>query len=168
MGDETPDPTIARTPAARPAATTAPPLPKAPAPLPTPESTPTAEPEAKKKTRSGSQTRQRQSGIMVRLTAEEREAIQTRAQAAGLTVGAYIRAVALGSEGVRARRAPPVNRELLAEALAALNRVGNNINQIAHHLNAGGISDRERIGDASAAIKTTTRAILAALGKAAP
>ena len=44
---------------------------------------------------------------------------------------------ALGGAGVRARPCAAVDRQLLARANADLNRVGNNINQIAHALNAG-------------------------------
>lgn len=44
----------------------------------------------------------------------------------------------LGTPGPRARRSPPVNAEALARATAALNKVGSNLNQIAHVLNAGG------------------------------
>ena len=43
----------------------------------------------------------------------------------------------LGTPGPRARRSPPVNAEALGRATAALNKVGSNLNQIAHVLNAG-------------------------------
>jgi len=61
-----------------------------------------------------------------------------KARDAGLTLASYLRACALGTPGPRARRSPPVNAEALARATAALNKVGSNINQIAHVLNAGG------------------------------
>ena len=49
--------------------------------------------------------------------------------------GAYIRAATLGDAGPRARRRAPVDIAALMQALVALNRVGNNQNQIAHALN---------------------------------
>ena len=63
-----------------------------------------------------------------------------RAREVGLSRPSYLRACALGTPGPRARRTPPVNAEALGRATAALNRVGSNINQIAHVLNMGGSS----------------------------
>ena len=88
--------------------------------------------------RSGSERRQRGKPVSVRLLPDERTALKERASEAGLSVASYLRASGLGSPGPRARRAPTVNAEALARATAALNKVGSNINQIAHVLNAGG------------------------------
>ncbi len=73
----------------------------------------------------------------IRLSPEEHHAIEAKARASGLSIASYLRACALGTTGPRARRSPSVNAELLAHAVAALNRVGSNVNQIAHVLNAG-------------------------------
>ena len=90
------------------------------------------------KRRSGSERRQRQSGpVLVRLLPEERAAIEEKAAAAGLSLAAYARACMLGNAGPRARKRPPVDRELLARATAAVNRVGNNWNQLTHASNRG-------------------------------
>ena len=62
------------------------------------------------------------------------------AQTTGLTKGGYIRALVLGCPGPRSQRAPSVNALALAKATAALNRVGNNLNQAVRLLNAGGAS----------------------------
>ena len=70
----------------------------------------------------------------IRLDDAEREKLDELASASGLPVGAYLRACGLKSAGVRAQRRPSIDRELLARANADLNRVGNNINQIAHAL----------------------------------
>jgi hypothetical protein len=64
--------------------------------------------------------------------------IADRAQNAGLSRGAFLRACALGAPGPRARRSPSVDIEALARATAALNKVGGNLNQIARILNMGG------------------------------
>jgi len=86
--------------------------------------------------RSGSETRQRANGaVLVRLLPDERARIEAKARAAGLSLAAYLRACALGDAGPRARRSAPVNAELLARATAQLNKVGSNLNQIAHALN---------------------------------
>lgn len=87
--------------------------------------------------RSGSNKRQRAVAISVRLLPAERIEVEERAREAGLSVGSYLRASALGSAGPRARRSPPVNAEALARAVAQLNKAGSNLNQIARVLNAG-------------------------------
>ena len=89
--------------------------------------------------RSGSEKRQRGKGaVLVRLLPDERTAVEEKARDAGLSLAGFLRACGLGTPGPRAKRSPPVNAEALGRATAALNRVGNNINQIAHVLNAGG------------------------------
>jgi len=53
-----------------------------------------------------------------------------------MSLASFMRTCALGDAGPRARRSPPVNAELLAYAVSALNKTGSNLNQIAHRLNA--------------------------------
>src|ERR1700677_4070972 len=88
--------------------------------------------------RSGSQNRARLNRIPVVCDDEEFVAIDDRARAVGLSRPSFLRACGLGTPGPRARRSPPVNAEELGRATAALNKVGSNLNQIAHVLNAGG------------------------------
>jgi hypothetical protein len=91
--------------------------------------------------RSGSEKRQRAKGaVLVRLLPDERAAVEVKAREVGLSLASFLRACGLGTPGPRARRSPPVNAEALARATAALNKVGSNLNQIAHGLNAGGFS----------------------------
>ena len=73
--------------------------------------------------------------ISVRCTAEERSKIDEAARQAGLSIGAYLRALALGSAGPRAVRRPPVERKELARLLGHLGKVGSNLNQLAHAFN---------------------------------
>ncbi len=124
-----------------------------------------SEPGGGEKKAHGSQTRQRTKGAMVRLTPAESAALHDRARAAGLSTGAYLRACALGDSGPRAKRAPPVNRELLADALASLNRVGNNLNQIAKHLNTGGHPDRAAMAEARAELAALIEILLESVGR---
>lgn len=91
--------------------------------------------------RSGSNKRQRNTGaVLVRLLPDERAAVEEKAREVGLSLASFLRACGLGTPGPRAKRSAPVNAEALARATAALNKVGSNLNQIAHGLNAGGFS----------------------------
>ena len=90
--------------------------------------------------RSGSQKRVRLRKIPVACDDDEFLLIDDRARAVGLSRPSFLRACGLGTPGPRARRSPTVNAEALARATAALNKVGSNLNQIAHVLNAGGTS----------------------------
>ncbi len=72
----------------------------------------------------------------IRCTNEERVAIKAAADQAGLSVGAFLRASALGDAGPRAVRRPPVERKELARLLGHLGKVGSNINQLAHAFNS--------------------------------
>lgn len=87
--------------------------------------------------RSGSQKRVRVKTWQIAMSPAEHAAGLAKAAAAGLTPSSYGRAALLGDVGVRAKRAPTVNAEAMARATAALNKVGSNLNQIAHVLNAG-------------------------------
>jgi Bacterial mobilisation protein (MobC) len=88
--------------------------------------------------RSGSQKRVRSRTIPVACDDEEFFRIDGRAREVGLSRPSFLRACGLGTPGPRARRSPTVNAEALARATAALNKVGSNLNQIAHVLNAAG------------------------------
>ena len=90
--------------------------------------------------RSGSQKRRRNRHVDVCCDDAEFVIIDDKARTAGMSLAAFLRTCAIGSAGPRARRAPTVNAEALAHATAALNRVGNNINQIAKQLHVAGSS----------------------------
>lgn len=122
--------------------------------------------DSRKKKAHGSNKRQRLKGVRAAVTPAEYSAIEERARQAGLSTGAYLRACALGDSGPRAKRAPPINRELLSEALASLNRVGNNINQIAKHLNNGNHPDRAAMATARGELMAILELILDAIGRA--
>lgn len=104
--------------------------------------------------------------ISVRCTAKERAAIDEAATRAGLSIGAFLRALALGSAGPRAVRRPPVERKELARLLGHLGKVGSNLNQLAHAFN------RERQAPALAELTAIRKqvgelrdALMAALGR---
>ena len=76
--------------------------------------------------------------ISVRCTAKDHAVISDQARRAGLSVGAYLRTLALGSPGPRAVRRPPIERTELARLLGHLGKVGSNINQLAYGYNRSG------------------------------
>ena len=84
--------------------------------------------------RLGESERRRRT-IGVRVTEAEAAELRERAQAARLSVGAYLRRRALGQ---RVRSA--VERRLGAAELRELNRIGVNLNQMARALNSGAVS----------------------------
>lgn len=124
---------------------------------------PAAAPRAPKT--SGSQRRQRSRTIGVAVTGDEQAAITAKAQAAGLSLASFARASMLGDAGPRAQRAPPVNAELLAHAVAQLNKAGNNLNQIAHALNAGRAAGAKESAEALAEVRAAVAQILDATGR---
>ncbi|MDF2097525.1 plasmid mobilization protein [Aquibaculum arenosum] len=76
--------------------------------------------------------------IRFRLSAALKQELAAAARAADEPLSAYIRAVLAAHATCRDAE---TERQLLAELVAlrgAVGRLGNNLNQIAHHLNAGG------------------------------
>jgi hypothetical protein len=73
--------------------------------------------------------------IAVRCTAEDRVLIAETAAQAGLSVGAFLRTLALGRAGPRAVKRPREDLELLARILAGIGKLGSNHNQIAKWAN---------------------------------
>ena len=113
----------------------------------------------------GSQKRQRERGFMVRATPEEYAAIRERAANAGLTAGGFLRACALGDSGPRAKRRPPVEIQQLGKAVAELNKVGSNINQIAKALNSGHRVLLPEVRKAAEELSIALTAVIQATGK---
>ena len=76
--------------------------------------------------------------VGVRVTEAEAAELRERAQAARLSVGAYLRRRGLGQ---RVRMG--TERRLGAAELRELNRIGVNLNQMARAMNAGAVAWRE-------------------------
>jgi len=114
---------------------------------------------------SGSEKRQRRHTIGVRCSTAEFVLIEDKARSAGLSRGSYARAVLLGTSGPRAKRSPPVNAEALALATAALNKVGSNLNQIAHVLNSGQAAGSRDIIETLAEVRAAAAAIREITGR---
>ncbi|TXG81137.1 MAG: plasmid mobilization relaxosome protein MobC [Sphingomonadales bacterium] len=126
------------------------------------EQTPPREPSPG--TRRKSDKRQRTETLFARVTPEEKSAFVARADRAGMASAAFMRALALGDAGPRARRRRPVEHQALVQALAALNRVGNNLNQIARNTNRGMDIDVPQLRDALHQYHQVIAAIYEALG----
>lgn len=114
---------------------------------------------------SGTDKRQRNVTVTVRLTADERARLETLSSRTGLAAGAFMRAAAFGEAGPRAQRRPTADHAVLRQLLGELGRIGNNINQIARHLNTGQESDMAELREALAAYLGLRNAIYDAIGK---
>jgi hypothetical protein len=115
---------------------------------------------------SGSEKRIRDRILTVRLSAEERAAIDDAADRAGLVVGSYARQAMLGAPAPRQVRRPPVERRELARLLAQLGHIGGNLNQLAKAANTGVLVYGGDIDAALSGLDEVRAAILAALGRA--
>ncbi len=74
--------------------------------------------------------------LRIRCTGAELEQMDARADTAGLSLGAFVRAATLGSPGPRAVKRPRVERAQLALLLAKIGNLGGNVNQVAKFCNA--------------------------------
>lgn len=112
---------------------------------------------------SGTETRQRNVTVTVRMTAEERNRLETLSAKSGLAAGAFMRAASLNDPGLRSRRRPPADHVALRKLLGELGRVGNNINQIARALNTGEEIEPAELREAMTAYLELRDAIFIAL-----
>ena len=86
--------------------------------------------------------------LKVRLTEAEEATLKARASEAGANVSDFVRGRALGQPNRRTAATP--ERRQLIEALAQLGKLGSNLNQIAHQLNASSGAEYDRNGLRSA------------------
>ena len=114
----------------------------------------------------GTEKRIRDRHITIRLSSEERAAVDTAAERAGLTPGSYARRTLLGAETPRQVRRPPVEKRELARLLGAVGKVGGNLNQIAKAVNSGAFVYGGEIDAGLGDLSEVCKAILAALGRA--
>ncbi len=73
--------------------------------------------------------------IAVRLTDADHSFLEQTAKEAGLSVGAFLRTIALGTAGARAVKRPSIDRKQLAKLLGEIGKLGSNVNQIAKWAN---------------------------------
>ncbi|MGD0867790.1 MAG: plasmid mobilization relaxosome protein MobC [Rhizomicrobium sp.] len=113
----------------------------------------------------GSEKRVRNRHLTVRLSDEERAAIDQAAEAAGLMPGSYARQVMLGGPAPRPVHKSPVERQELVRLLGQLGHIGGNLNQIAKSLNTGVVVYESEIGAALRAVTAMRDAVMLALGR---
>jgi hypothetical protein len=107
--------------------------------------------------------------VAVRCNDAEYATMTAAAAQAGLSVGAYLRHLALGSSGTRARRQPMVNQAELVRVLGLLGNYGSNLNQIAHVANASGkVPTEAALIEIAGHVGEVSRAVMQALGREAP
>lgn len=115
--------------------------------------------------RSGSEKRQRPLSLTVRFNDAEHAEVVRRADAVGLTPASYMRLAVIDVAPPRAARTPPIDRQLVAQVLAQIGKVGSNVNQIAYALNAGRPMSSVEVERAMAAVLDMRDACLKALGR---
>ena len=86
---------------------------------------------------STSEKRIRKKVLPTRWTDSEYETLTRRAEQVGLSRAGYIRLKAIGEEGPRTQRVPRHGTADLARLLAAVNKIGGNVNQVARAINQG-------------------------------
>jgi mobilization protein NikA len=114
----------------------------------------------------GSEKRARSSHLTVRLSVDERAAVETAAEKAGLTAGSYARQAMLGAPAPRQVRRPPVEKRELARLLGELGKIGGNLNQLARAANTGVVVYESEIDASLGDLAEVRTAILKALGRA--
>ena len=112
---------------------------------------------------AGSSKRQRNKITPIRWTTDEFNTVAGKAEQAGLTFGAYLRATSLGTAGPRAKRRVPIDRQALAKALGQCLKIGSNLNQLTKKFHTTGTPPTD-LPIALAAILGLCDAIYAALG----
>jgi hypothetical protein len=104
--------------------------------------------------------------IAVRVTERDRERIEQAAREAGLKIGGYLRALALGSAGPRAVKRPRAEREQLARILGEIGKLGSNVNQLAKWSNTDkSAASRDDLAQMRAAIAAMRAHVMKALDR---
>ncbi len=83
--------------------------------------------------------------IAVRCTLDDHAFIGETAAQAGMSIGAFLRTLALGTAGARAVKRPHIEREQLAKLLGEIGKLGSNVNQIARWANTDKRAPDDRV-----------------------
>ena len=121
------------------------------------------EPPQKKK-RSGSEKRQRESIIGVRVFDHERATIEAHAAAVDLCASSFLRVLGTGEQRPRERRRPSPDMREVAKLLGECGRVGGNVHQITKRMNLGEIPRSAEMDAAGKEARALFAAALRALG----
>ena len=104
----------------------------------------------------------------VRLSPEERAELDSRADRAGLSVGGYFRAAVFDKPPPRQSRRPSVVEQELARLMAAIGRIGSNINQLTHQAHLGSWPDSRALQQACDDIRFMRDTLIRAFGMTPP
>jgi len=119
----------------------------------------------KTRTKSGSEKRERQKILGIRMTSDEFAEVSKRANAVLLTPSSYARLELLDSPPPRQARRPAVEAENVARVLAQLGKIGSNLNQIARQMNAGRTIGNETLARALTDVSVMRDACMSALNR---
>ena len=104
--------------------------------------------------------------VHVRCNDTELATINAAAALKGLAAGAYLRSLALGSTGTRARRQPLAHQAELARVLGLLGNTGGNLNQLAHVANASGkLPTEAQLAEIGNQVRAIRDEVMRALGR---
>jgi hypothetical protein len=102
----------------------------------------------------------------IRWTAQQYTAVNDSAGAAGLSVGAFLRTIALGDAGPRSVRRHPVEKRELARLLGLLGNLTSNCNQIAKAIHqTGNLPSWSELAAIREEVAVMRAALIAALGR---
>ena len=105
----------------------------------------------------------------LRLTKEQRADLEDRAGRASLSMGGYVLSVIFNTPEPRRRTArPSADLDLLARLLAAVGKIGSNVNQLAYVANTGGWPDSRALAEAVADVRWMRDTLMLALGVTPP
>jgi len=120
--------------------------------------------QPQKKKRSGSETRQRDDVISVRVKPGERLKIEANAAAADLCASSFLRVLGTGAQRPRERRRPSPDMREVAKLLGECGRIGGNVHQITKRANLGEIPRSAEMDAAGREARALFAAAFKALG----
>ncbi len=122
------------------------------------------EPSAKPK-RRGTETRQKELRVSIRVTADEYAEIAQAADREGQTLASYARKRLLAAPTDRKHRRPTLEIQSITRLQGEMNRVGSNIHQLLKHIRFGGTPASDEVVAAFAGYREVIAAILATLNR---
>lgn len=104
--------------------------------------------KAKARKRSGSERRERNCVIKFRAKKDERDEMRANADAAGLTLGSYLRGLGIARPRTRPVRRPRPDTKIFAQAMGRLGIYASNAHQLLKLANRGDIVYVDELSEA--------------------
>jgi hypothetical protein len=121
-------------------------------------------PRPRKVSRRGSEKRQRERIISVRVKEHERLKIEANAAAVDLCASSFLRVLGTGQQRPSERRRPNPDLRQVSKLLAEFGRVGGNVHQLVKEMNFGGIPRAAELEAAGREVRALVAAAIKALG----